>query len=268
MIRGPVNDRGPVIDKGAQFMDRDQRSLGLGGGAALGLFLALGLIVSAFIVADTARDVVPVRDKIQVKGYSEKRVTSDLGKWTGQFSSRTPVLKGAYAGLQESRKKVDAFLNSQGFSGDAVDFAPVQTIVHFRYDPQGGMTNDIQAYELSQRVTVTSRDVVKLNLLSRQVTDLISDGVVFMSFPPQYYYTGLESLKLELLAEATANAKERATALATAGGASVGALRSARQGVFQITPAISTEVSDYGVYDTSSIDKAVKAVVTVEFAIE
>lgn len=250
-------------------MDGDRRTFGgMGGGAALGLFLALGLIISAVIVADTARDVVPVRDKIQVKGYAEKRVTSDLGKWTGQFSFRTPALKTAYAGLQDSRKKVDAFLAGQGFSGEDIDFAPVQTIVHFRYDPQGGMTNEVQAYELSQTVTVTSTDVAKLNHLSRQVTELISDGVVFMSFPPQYFYTGLESLKLELLAEATANAKERATALATAGGASVGALRSARQGVFQITPAVSTDVSDYGIYDTSSIDKAVKAVVTVDFAID
>ncbi len=241
---------------------------GWGAGAILGLFLAAGLVGSALIVADTARDVVPVRDKIQVKGYSEKRVTADMGTWTGQFNARTPSLKTAYAELQSARQKVEAFLKAQGFEGDAVDYAPVQTIVHFRFDPQGGMTNDVQGYELSQSVTVTSADVEKLNRLSREVSSLINEGVAFMSFPPQYYYTGLEALKLELLSDATANARERAIALAEAGGAKVGPLRSARQGVFQITPAISTDVSDYGVYDTSSIEKTVKSVVTVEFAIE
>lgn len=245
-----------------------QKTNGWGAGAILGLFLALGLVASALVVSSTARDVVPVRDKIQVKGYAEKRVTADLGKWTGQFNARTSTLKASYAELQAARQKVENFLTSQGFSGDAVDYAPTQTMIHFRFDPQGGMTNDIQAYELSQSVTVTSNDVEKLNRLSREVSKLISEGVVFMSFPPQYYYTGLEALKLELLAEATANARERAGALAEAGGAKVGALRSARQGVFQITPAVSTDVSDYGVYDTTSIEKAVKSVVTVEFAIE
>ena len=56
-------------------------------------------------------------------------------------------------------------------------------------------------------------------------------------------------------------------ALASNSGSSVGGLRNAKQGVFQITPLFSTEVSDSGTSDTSTIDKMVKAVVTVQFAI-
>lgn len=239
---------------------------GIGSGALRGLFIALALVVSTLLAASTARDVAPVRDSIQVKGYAEKRVQSDMGVWSGQFSTRAGSLKQAYADLQQAQKRVEGFLAAQGIK-DGIEYAPVQTMPLYRFDPNRGMTNEIQGYELVQAVKVTSRDVARLTDLSREVSSLISEGVQFMSMPPQFYYGGLESLKLELLASATANARERATALAEAGGSRVGALQSARQGVFQVTPAISTEVSDYGVYDTSSIEKTVKAVVTVTFAL-
>ena len=71
-----------------------------------------------------------------------------------------------------------------------------------------------------------------------------------------------------MLERATANARERVEKLLSASHAHVGELRSASQGVFQITPAYSTDVSDYGINDTTTIDKSIKAVVTIEYAIE
>jgi len=68
--------------------------------------------------------------------------------------------------------------------------------------------------------------------------------------------------------QATQNAYNRAGILAKNSKGSVGALSSASQGVFQITPVNSTDVSDEGQYDTSTIDKVVKAVVTLEFHVE
>jgi hypothetical protein len=47
-----------------------------------------------------------------------------------------------------------------------------------------------------------------------------------------------------------------------------GPLRYARQGVFQVTPANSAEVSDYGRNDTTSREKSIKAVATIRYAIE
>ena len=55
--------------------------------------------------------------------------------------------------------------------------------------------------------------------------------------------------------------------LAVNSGGKVGALRAAAQGVFQITPLYSTDVDDWGRYDTTTIDKAVKAVVTIHYSI-
>lgn len=71
-----------------------------------------------------------------------------------------------------------------------------------------------------------------------------------------------------MLEKATANGRERVVKLISASDASIGALRSASQGVFQITPINSTDVSSYGINDTSTINKAIKAVVTVQYEIE
>lgn len=239
-----------------------------GGRAALGLFIGLGFVASAWILASAARDVSAGQDKVQIKGYAEQVVKADLGQWTGQFSVRADNLTTAYANLEAARTKVMAFLAAQGYGADKVTLSPVNTMARFKPLPNGGHTDEIVGYELSQTVSLRDADVARLDRFSREVTALIKDGLTFFSFPPQYYYTGLEGLKLNLLSAATQNAKERAEALAKASGAEVGRLRSARQGVFQVTSYPSTDTSDYGIYDTSSIDKAVKAVVTVEFAIE
>ena len=72
-------------------------------------------------------------------------------------------------------------------------------------------------------------------------------------------------MRAGLLEDATRDAKQRAEAIAKSSGATVGAVRDARMGVFQITPRFSTEISDYGVNDVSSIDKDVTAVVRATF---
>ena len=71
-----------------------------------------------------------------------------------------------------------------------------------------------------------------------------------------------------MLGEASKNAYERAERLAGNTGSEVGTLQSASQGVFQITSRNSTEVSDYGSFDTQSRLKAIKAVITAEFSVE
>ncbi|HSI88332.1 MAG TPA: SIMPL domain-containing protein, partial [Pyrinomonadaceae bacterium] len=96
---------------------------------------------------------------------------------------------------------------------------------------------------------------------------LINQGILIESKPPQYYYNAIGDLKVEMLGEAAKDAKERAERIASSTGNSIGSVRSARMGVMQITAADSTEVSDYGVYDTSTIEKDMTAVVNVSFAI-
>ena len=112
---------------------------------------------------------------------------------------------------------------------------------------------------------IKSGDVDKIARVSRESTELIDQGILFVSSAPEYFYVKLDELKIEMLAKATANAKQRAESMARATGNKIGFMRSAKMGVFQITPVTSTDVTDWGVNDTTSLDKKVMAVVTVSF---
>ena len=110
-----------------------------------------------------------------------------------------------------------------------------------------------------------SSDVDGIAHLAQDANGLINEGVPLMAPSPEYLYTRLADVRVQMLSEATQDA--RADAVARSASGEIGAVRSVRMGVFQLTPRNSTEVSDVGMYDTSSIDKDLTAVVRVTFAV-
>jgi len=115
---------------------------------------------------------------------------------------------------------------------------------------------------------INSNEVEKISKIAREATELINQGILIESMPPEYYYTQIGGLKIEMLAEAAKDAKTRAEQIANSTGSKIGSVRSARMGVLQITPAGSNDVSDSGMNDTSSIDKDITAVVNIGFAVD
>jgi len=71
-----------------------------------------------------------------------------------------------------------------------------------------------------------------------------------------------------MIGKATDNARQRAIKIATEGKFRLGPIADVRVGIFQITPANSTEVSNYGYNDTTSIDKEIKSVVEIQYFIK
>jgi hypothetical protein len=208
------------------------------------------------------------REQISVTGSATKEIKSDYIVWRGDFSRREADLKTAYQNLKLDLDKVKAYLDSKGVKDDEITICQVATETVYRKNEKGNDTNDIQGYRLSQGVEIKSYDVGKVDKVAREVTELIDQGIEFTSPAPEYFYTKLDELKIEMLAKATQNSKERADSMVRATGNKIGVMRQARMGVFQITPVTSTDVSDWGVNDTTSLDKKVMAVVTVSFAIE
>ena len=98
-------------------------------------------------------------------------------------------------------------------------------------------------------------------------SQLIASGIPLQVQPLQYIYTRLADLRPKLLAAAVRDAQNRGRVLLGATGGTLGKLRGVDVGVFQVTSPNSTEVSDYGVYDTSTLSKDVTAVVNVTFAL-
>jgi|SRR5215208_1083863 len=234
----------------------------------LGLaLLALGIVLAAFIGADAARDVKRASDAITVTGSARRSIRADFVIWRASVSSQQSSLPEAYQEVTRYGDRVRAFLRAQGIPDSIVTVRPLETYTMPEVAPNGRETGRTAGYRLTQTVEVRSLDVDGITRLSQQVGTLINEGVPITAQPPEYLYTRLADVRAEMLGQATKDARTRAAAIAGSVGNQVGGVRSAQMGVFQITPRYSTEVSDYGINDVSSVDKDITAVVRVTFAI-
>lgn len=235
----------------------------------LGICIAVATIISSVILSQGFLKVMKfTREQITVTGSAQKDIKSDYIVWKGTFSVREADLKTGYKKLSENLEAVKKYLLGKGTGQNEAIISQIATSKIFKKNKEGKDTNEIQWYELVQMVEVRSKDVDKVDRISRESTELINQNIEFDSRLPEYFYAKLDELKIEMLAKATENAKLRAENMVRATGNKIGFMRSARMGVFQITPVNSTEVSDWGVNDTSSLEKRVTAVVTASFAIE
>lgn len=231
------------------------------------VILALGMILSSALLS---RLFVRIRHEqaITVKGYAEKDVVSDIGKFACSCSARGSSLQEAYAKLQTGRNQALDYLKRKGFLAAEIAAKTIQTVKIHKRDIQGKETNEIEYYDVLQWIAIASTNVALIRDVSTSITELIKEGLDISAAPPEFYISDLKATKLQLLTRATEDGYRRAVALADNSQGKVGALISAQQGVFQITERNSTDTSGYGEYDTATIEKTAKAVVTLEYAIE
>ena len=227
--------------------------------------LSLGLVVAALIGGRALEKMRSATDGVMVKGVAEKDITSDLATWRGQITHRAGDLAGGYDELQKQFTTTINFLLQQGVTADAIEEGAINASAHYKRDAKGHTTSEIESYTLTQTFTVTTTDVGLAKRLAKESTKLIRQGIAFRSHPPSFYYTKLEDLKLDLLERAADNAKLRAERLARSSGNRVTNIISASQGIFQITQPNSTETASWVMYDTSTIEKKVRAVVTISY---
>ena len=234
-----------------------------GGTFAIAMAIVLAALIFGWFFASAKKG----DDAITVTGSAKRRITSDLVVWTAGTSAQAPTLPEAYRQLAESVPRIKQYLAEKGIAENQMTVSSITTTTQKRQDSQGNETSEITGYILQQQIEVRSNELPKIAQIAREATELINQGILIESKAPQYYYTQIGDLKIEMLGEAAKDAKERAERIAQSTGNSIGAVRSAKMGVLQITAADSTDVSDYGVYDTSTIEKDMTAVVNISFAV-
>ncbi|MFZ5633309.1 MAG: SIMPL domain-containing protein [Bacillota bacterium] len=230
--------------------------------------IAAAMIICTLIASNTVNNFSRSKNTITVTGAAKKQITSDLIVWRGVFSAQSARLPEAYARLNQDLLKVKSYLQQKGIPEKDIVVSSINTMEVRKFEEKGMPSNIIEGYRLTQSVEITSSQVDKIEEISRASTELINQGVQFQSQPPMYFYTKLNDLKVDMLGEASKDARRRAEMLVENSGGKIGALRSSRMGVFQITPLYSNEISDYGINDTSSKEKEITAVVNVEFYVK
>lgn len=232
-----------------------------------GVALAIGLVLSSIIFGWFFANSRKGDEAITVTGSAKKRIKSDLVVWSAGVSYQASQLADAYSELSTNIPKIKQYLISKGVAEAQMTVSAISSTTLHGRDSNGRETSEITGYTLRQEISVRSSEVDKIAQIARESTELINQGILLESRAPEYFYTAIGDLKIEMLGEAAKDAKTRAERIAASTGNSIGSVRSARMGVLQITAADSTEVADYGIFDTSTIDKDMTAVVNVSFAV-
>lgn len=240
----------------------------------LGASLAIGFIVSTAIISKTFYDIKSANQTIKVKGYSERRVQSEKAMWSGIISVRSQNLIESHKKLKDGLDLVRKTFSSIGINDIKIESPKIIEYYKKSISSEGReiITNEIDYYVLNQNITFSSHDIKKVEQVSLKMEEIWEvqgeHDFSMESLGVRYYYPSdkLETLKLELIKEATINGKIRAEQFASSTGAQVSKLTSAKQGVFQVVAENSTDTWD--TYDTRAFEKIVKCVADLSFLIK
>ncbi|WP_343748581.1 SIMPL domain-containing protein [Fluviicola sp.] len=235
------------------------------------IIIAVAVIITGFLLANGYKNRSKVADAISVTGSGEENFTSDLIVWRAGFSKKNYDLKTAYSELNKDQQTIRKYLISKGIKADELIFEAVdiQKDFVYDYDQNGQLRNTVfNGYQLTQNLKIQSKNVDGVENISREVTELIDAGVELTSYPPEYYYTKLAQLKLKMIESATTDAKNRAEKIALNAGGSLGKLKTADMGVFQITGENSSEQFSWGGnFNTSSKKKTANITIRLKYEI-
>jgi uncharacterized protein len=231
----------------------------------LGL-LAIGIafVVVAQILAGTIRDVRHTRDTLSVTASARVPISANLVTWTLAVASEDVATARAARRERRAVGRVRKFLLSVGVPAEAIRPSVIASEVVVIRLPRH---RRLVRYRVSQQIEVRTKQIDVVEAAATRVGSLLEQGVDVSAEPLAYLSTQLAQAKLTALEQATAEARRRAEILAHGLGGKLGRMRSSSQGVYQVTPRDSTDVSDYGINDTSSRDKDVNAVVSATFAV-
>ncbi|MFZ9976470.1 MAG: SIMPL domain-containing protein [Candidatus Kapaibacteriota bacterium] len=235
------------------------------------LLIALAIIVSTVTLSNAIIKRYSMDNGISVTGLGSRDFVSDLIIWQSSVSARASNLKEAYALIENRKQSVKEYLVMKGVKSNELEISSIDIEKEFQtmYESNGTSYSQFVGYKLTQRIRVESGNVDLVEKISREISELIDQGIEIVTESPLYYYTKLSELKVEMIAQATADAKLRAEKITEKSDSELGSLKHAAMGVFQIIGQNTDE--DYesgGSFNTSSKNKTATITVRLEYEAE
>jgi hypothetical protein len=229
------------------------------------LIIGVSFVIASAIGAYSFFAVHSLDNVLTVTGSAKTTLDSDTAEWMITFEHKmteTNIPKG-YPLLAKDLEVIRAFLKTNNIPDEAVTVSPPAANEIYNYNQNGNAGP--REFSLTQTVTIRSKDAHAIDNLSKRISELVDKGVFVSGNTVSFYVSNLAELRVSLLADAVKDAKARAAEIAKAGDKKVGALKAASSGVVQVLPPNSVEVSDYGSYDTSSLQKEVMVTARATF---
>lgn len=245
------------------------------------LIIGVSIIITALILGTAFKNRNENLDTISVVGLGTTDFVSDEILWSGNFATKSFDIKEAYNKMISDQKIVSDFFLSKGFKKEEFTFGAVQFNKRFREvrieNPENAYQTKYEqvfdGYEATQTITFSAKknpDLMKrIEEVSSKTSELINSGIELTSNSIQYTYSNLPNLKHSLIEKASKDASERAQKIVKTADGSLGKLKSASMGVFQITGQGSTEEDSYGGnFDTYSKNKTARITVRLEYELD
>ncbi len=226
--------------------------------------LALGIVAGCFLLGRYFFASRTTEQSIRVVGAATKRVEADVVKWRLAITrvSSEQEISGAYQKIHDDVLKTIGRLKSRGIKDENITLQAITT--NQIYGPEGRKSG----YDVRQTILVISRNVADLEQMAVDPKSILEQGTILGQSDLEYFLSDLPKTKKELLADAMRDARSRAEEIAAASGVRISRLLNSSVGVFQITEPYSTEVSDYGMYNTSTKQKDITVTVRAGYAVE
>jgi hypothetical protein len=242
---------------------------GSGPSVLAALVLALGLVVAGALVGEGVVRARSADRFVTVKGSAEREVKADIAIWPLRVVASDDDLARAHAQLQQSEQKLREFLTRQGI--DLADSRIQSFSVNDASAQEYGSASAVRnRYVIHETLVVRSREPEKVLAASAKVAELAAAGVVLSSAEaygsggPSFIFSGLNQLKPEMIAEATARAREAADQFAKDSGSALGGIRRANQGLFEILARDRAP----GIDEQGQLDKVVRVVATLDYLLQ
>ena len=222
------------------------------------LLVGLGLVGAGWFAAQGMARLKTADRYVTVKGSAEKIVDADLVVWPLPHSVGGNDLADVQSKLDANTQIIRAFFAQAGFKPAEIVVSPPR--LEDRWAWASGDNKPPERYRYSTTVILRTSDVARALTALRGSGQLVARGVMLGSADggmggPDFEYTRLNAIKPALIAEATANARESAEQFAKDSHSTIGGIRSANQGVVDISDR------DQG----SPQVKKVRVVTTVEY---
>lgn len=229
--------------------------------------MGLAFVIAVSIFALTWKGVKSENQTINVTGSAKRTIVSDLGILRISLNTEEASQLAAYKSLKGQTPELVNYLVSKGFDKSKITFQVINLYPNYLYNDEGTQVG-IRSYSGLQTLEVRSSDVNLIKSTSLDAASLVEQGLNVTVSQPEYYYTKLSGIKIDIQADAAKDAMVRGRRIAEATGRKLGVLTNARMGVLQITPENSNVTSDYGINDVSSIRKEITAVINANFLID
>ncbi|MBD5303820.1 MAG: SIMPL domain-containing protein [Bacteroides sp.] len=201
-----------------------------------GLLIGLGLLLLGTQIKKGLNSISDNQRVVTVRGLAEKEVTANKVTWPIVSKEVGNDLPSIYANIENTNNAIISFLKSNGIADTEISVNPPQVL-----DLQADRYNSISQpyrYNVTNVVVVTSSQVEKVNKLIQQQTELLKKGIAIVAgdyqYQTSYEYTDLNSIKPEMIADATTNAREAAKKFADDSDSKLGKIKTASQGQFSI----------------------------------